>query len=110
MLGGGEVQTESVQTDNVNSKQSTPDSSKQDNQKIETNTLKTEKPAQTLNAQALFAISKVQTNNANTDLATQADPSKLSKDNFRDGTHWTPAGWTVLDNSVKTAKIGRAHV
>lgn len=100
----GKVQTESVQTDNVNSKQSTPDDSNQDNRKIETNTLRIEKPVQTLNVQALFATSKVQTNNANTDLATQADPSKLSKDNFRDGTRWTPAGWTALDNSIKIAK------
>lgn len=98
----GGVQTESVQADNANSKQSTPDSSKQDNQKIETNTLKTEKPAQTLNVQALFATSKVSA--TNNDLATSTDPSKLSKDDFADGTHWTPAGWTALDNSMKTAK------
>ena len=100
----GGVQTESVQADNTNSKQSTPDSSKQDSQKIETNTLRTEKPAQNLYTQALFAISKVQTNNANTDLATQTDPSKLSKDNFRDGTHWTPAGWTTTSPDTKVAK------
>ena len=98
----GRVQTESVQTDNVNSKQSTPDSSKQDNQKIETNTLKTEKPAQTLNTQALFATSKVST--TNNDLATQTDPAKLSKDDFADGTHWTPAGWTTTSPNTKVAK------
>ena len=103
MLGG--VQTESAQTDNVNSKQSTPDGIKQDNQKIETNTLKTEKPTRILNAQALFATSKVQTNN--NDLATQKDPSKLSKDNFRDGTHWTPAGWTTTSPNTKVAKESR---
>lgn len=100
----GGVQTESVQADNTNSKQSTPDSSKQDNQKIEINTLRTEKLAQNLHTQALFAISKVQTNNANTDLATQTDPSELSKDNFRDGTHWTPAGWTTTSPDTKVAK------
>lgn len=86
----GGVQTELTTTDNANSKQSTPDSSKQDNQKIEINTLKAEKPAQNLHTQALFATSKIQTSNAsnaNGDLATQSDPSKLSKDNFADGTH-----------------------
>ena len=99
------VQTESVQTDNVNSKQSIPDDSNQDNRKIETNTLRIEKPAQILNTQALFATSKVQTNN--NDLATQTDPAKLSKDDFADGTHWTPAGWTTTSPNTKVAKESR---
>lgn len=101
----GKVQTESVQTDNVNSKQSTPDDSNQDNRKIETNTLRIEKPAQTLNTQALFATSKVLA--TNNDLATQTDPAKLSKDDFADGTHWTPAGWTTTSPNTKVAKESR---
>ena len=106
MLGGG-VQTESIVTDNVNSNQNTPDSDNQDSQKIETNALKTEKPAQNLHTQALVATSKIQTNNASNDLATQSDPSKLSKDNFADGTHWTPAGWTTTSPTTKIAKYSK---
>ena len=73
--------------------------------KIETTTLNLNQKVdpKVLNANLVESKAQVQ-NQGNNDLATTTDPSKLSKDDFAEGTHWTVAGWTSASPNAKVAK------
>ena len=73
--------------------------------KVEATTLNLNQKVDPQTEKANLAESKVQVQNqGNNDLATTTDPSKLSKDDFADGTRWTAAGWTRTDPNTKVAK------
>ena len=73
--------------------------------KIETTTLNLNQKvdSKVINANLVESKAQVQ-NQSNNDLATTTDPSKLSKDDFAEGTHWTVAGWTSASPNAKVAK------
>ena len=73
--------------------------------KVEATTLNLNQKVDPQTEKANLAESKVQVQNqGNNDLATTTDPSKLSKDDFADGTRCTAAGWTRTDPNTKVAK------
>ena len=73
--------------------------------KVETTTLNLNQKvdSKVINANLVESKAQVQ-NQSNNDLATTTDPSKLSKDDFAEGTHWTVAGWTSASPNAKVAK------
>ena len=119
MFGGGSKQlnasseTQNETPDNNNSKAATALRTSENEEKVvennknkvETTTLNLNQKVdpKVINANLVESKAQVQ-NQGNNDLATTTDPSKLSKDDFADGTRWTAAGWTRTDPNTKVAK------